>query len=191
MFLLIPVMLTLLFLLGFAIIMLGGFIAEYIERRRKRPIFQKYLERMLHLKTSEISWCKRENLYGLINIFKKRLPLKIKNPKTIEKIIDDIEIYSLGKITNLMIGARLGPALGLMGTLIPLGPGLMALGTGNISILANSLVVAFTTTIIGLFTGSLFYIIAQIKRRWYLNDLNDLRFIQECVEYAHETKTET
>lgn len=69
------------------------------------------------------------------------------------------------EITDLL--ARSGPILGLMGTLIPLGPGLTALGTGNIDILATALTVAFDTTVVGLLIGLIAYAIGRVRRRWY------------------------
>ncbi len=62
---------------------------------------------------------------------------------------------------------RIAPMLGLMGTLIPLGPGLSALGSGDISILTTAMTVAFDTTIIGLFTGVIGFVLARLRRRWY------------------------
>lgn len=69
------------------------------------------------------------------------------------------------EITDLL--ARSGPILGLMGTLIPLGPGLTALGNGNIDILATALTVAFDTTVVGLLVGLLAYAMGRVRRRWY------------------------
>jgi len=69
------------------------------------------------------------------------------------------------EITDLL--TRSGPILGLMGTLIPLGPGLTALGNGNIDILATALTVAFDTTVVGLLIGLVTYSIGRIRRRWY------------------------
>ncbi len=63
--------------------------------------------------------------------------------------------------------ARSGPILGLMGTLIPLGPGLTALGAGNIDILATALTVAFDTTVVGLLVGLVAYVLSRVRRRWY------------------------
>ena len=64
---------------------------------------------------------------------------------------------------------RIAPMLGLMGTLIPLGPGLSALGTGDISILTTAMTVAFDTTIIGLFAGIIGFVLGRMRRRWYDN----------------------
>jgi len=64
---------------------------------------------------------------------------------------------------------RIAPMLGLMGTLIPLGPGLSALGTGDISILTTAMTVAFDTTIIGLLAGIMGFVLGRMRRRWYDN----------------------
>jgi hypothetical protein len=63
--------------------------------------------------------------------------------------------------------ARTGPMLGLMGTLIPLGPGLAALGRGDVAILAQAVTVAFDTTVMGLLVGVLAFITGRLRRRWY------------------------
>lgn len=63
--------------------------------------------------------------------------------------------------------ARVGPMLGLMGTLIPLGPGLAALGRGELDVLAQAVTVAFNTTVLGLLAGILGFVIGRLRRRWY------------------------
>lgn len=69
---------------------------------------------------------------------------------------------------------RIAPMLGLMGTLIPLGPGLSALGTGDISILTTAMTVAFDTTIIGLLAGIMGFVLGRMRRRWYDNAMQQL-----------------
>ncbi|MFP4615103.1 MAG: MotA/TolQ/ExbB proton channel family protein [Thiohalorhabdus sp.] len=63
--------------------------------------------------------------------------------------------------------ARVGPMLGLMGTLIPLGPGLAALGRGELETLARAVTVAFDTTVMGLLVGIVGFILGRVRRRWY------------------------
>lgn len=63
--------------------------------------------------------------------------------------------------------ARIGPMLGLMGTLIPLGPGLAALGRGEMDALAQAVTVAFNTTVLGLLAGILGFLVGRLRRRWY------------------------
>ncbi|PLY09040.1 MAG: flagellar motor protein MotA [Arcobacter sp.] len=67
---------------------------------------------------------------------------------------------------------RLAPMLGLMGTLIPLGPGLAALGDGDVQILSTAMSVAFDTTVLGLLAGMTGFVIARLRRRWYDKALN-------------------
>lgn len=62
---------------------------------------------------------------------------------------------------------RLAPMLGLMGTLIPLGPGLAALGDGELRILTTAMTVAFDTTVIGLLVGMIGFVLGRLRRRWY------------------------
>ncbi|MCB9661990.1 MAG: MotA/TolQ/ExbB proton channel family protein [Sandaracinaceae bacterium] len=75
--------------------------------------------------------------------------------------------------------ARVGPMLGLMGTLVPLGPGLSALGEGDPSTLSSAVTVAFDTTVLGLLIGMAGFVSGRLRRRWY-----DALFIQE--ETLHE-----
>ncbi|MCY0963887.1 MotA/TolQ/ExbB proton channel family protein [Parathalassolituus penaei] len=75
--------------------------------------------------------------------------------------------YASRRLERSDLLTRSGPILGLMGTLIPLGPGLTALGNGNIDILATALTVAFDTTVMGLLIGLLAYVISRVRRRWY------------------------
>ena len=74
-------------------------------------------------------------------------------------------------IDRLKILVRIGPGLGLMGTLIPMGTGLASLGNGEMETLASNLVVAFTTTVVGLAIGLLSYVFLTLKQRWVEADI--------------------
>ncbi|HVY95903.1 MAG TPA: MotA/TolQ/ExbB proton channel family protein [Solirubrobacterales bacterium] len=71
--------------------------------------------------------------------------------------------------TRLLV--RAGPALGLMGTLIPLAPGLAALGDGNVSALAENLRDAFGATVVGLLVGTVAFALTLARTRMYTEDL--------------------
>lgn len=72
-----------------------------------------------------------------------------------------------GRIERADLIARVGPMLGLMGTLIPLGPGLAALGRGELQTLAQAVTVAFDTTVLGLLVGIVGFVLGRVRRRWY------------------------
>lgn len=63
--------------------------------------------------------------------------------------------------------ARIPPMLGLMATIIPLGPGLAALGQGNPAQLASAVTVAFDATVLGLVAGIGGLVVGKLRRRWY------------------------
>ena len=71
------------------------------------------------------------------------------------------------RIERADIIARVGPMLGLMGTLIPLGPGLAALGDGDLDTLGKAVLVAFDTTVLGLLVGIVGFVVGRLRRRWY------------------------
>lgn len=91
---------------------------------------------------------------------------------------------SIVKLSELL--ARLAPMLGLLGTLIPLGPGIIALGQGDTYTLSTSLLTAFDTTIAGLAAAALAIVVSAIRRRWYREYGSVLEAL--CTEVLELTK---
>ena len=83
------------------------------------------------------------------------------------------------KPTDLL--SKLGPMFGLLGTLIPLGPGIIALGQGDTMTLSQSLMTAFDTTIAGLIVAAIAIVISTIRRGWYNNYMSVLEPVMDCV----------
>lgn len=77
--------------------------------------------------------------------------------------------------------SKLGPMFGLLGTLIPLGPGIIALGQGDTYTLSQSLLTAFDTTIAGLGCAAVATVISTIRKSWYGNYMSILEALSECV----------
>jgi len=93
------------------------------------------------------------------------------------KALADFDYRSLRRLERSRILVRAGPALGLMGTLIPLAPALAALAAGNVVILTENLRVAFSITILGLLIGAGAFAISLVRDRLYSHDLSDLEFV--------------
>jgi len=91
------------------------------------------------------------------------------------------------KITDVI--SRIGPMFGLLGTLIPLGPGIIALGRGDTFTLSTSFLTAFDTTIAGLIAAAVAFVISAIRKKWYANYMSILELVMESVlevENSHE-----
>ena len=90
------------------------------------------------------------------------------------------------KITDLT--SRVAPMFGLMGTLIPLGPGLIALGKGDAATLSSSLLIAFDTTVAGLISGAVSYVVSGIRKGWYEEYMIGLETIMETILDVQNTE---
>ncbi|BAV65918.1 MotA/TolQ/ExbB proton channel family protein [Sphingobium cloacae] len=76
---------------------------------------------------------------------------------------------------------KLGPSLGLIGTLIPMGSSLAAMAGGNLGAMAGQMVVAFTSTIIGLATGTVAYGLVVLRQGWVSASIREQRYLAEVV----------
>lgn len=76
---------------------------------------------------------------------------------------------------------RVGPSLGLLGTLIPMGSSLASMAAGNLEAMAGQMVVAFTSTIIGLATGTLAYVVSAARQNWVTETIREQRYLAEQI----------
>lgn len=84
-------------------------------------------------------------------------------PETAQKL----NAVARARVGRADVLARIGPMLGLMGTLIPLGPGLSALGRGDVASLASAVTAAFDTTVLGLAVGIVGFCLGRARRGRY------------------------
>ena len=103
------------------------------------------------------------------------------SPAHVQRLLADFEIAADKDLSVSKTLAKLGPMLGLMGTLIPMGPALVGLSTGDIASMAYNMQVAFATTVVGLFSSAIGFITQQVKQRWYLQDMTNLEFIAGLI----------
>lgn len=85
-----------------------------------------------------------------------------------------IELHLLKLLEPLRITSRVAPMLGLVATMIPMGPALVAVASGNSQGIAQNLVVAFSAVVVALLSASITYVVLSVRRRWLLAELNDL-----------------
>ena len=191
----IPVLVILLVIVIITIIALGGIIAEYTSRR-KVPVGT--IRDLIYEINAAGSIEELKNVISNANIPKsqKKVLNEIASSESLgvtsrealaRKLFEFEEEKTLKTLQRTDIITRIGPTLGLMGTLIPMGPGLAALGAGDINTLASSLTVAFNTTIVGIGSGALCYVIGKIRSGWYDRYLSDLdALIDSVVDYMNK-----
>lgn len=95
----------------------------------------------------------------------------------IAKRLAEYDYRSVKRLERTRILVRMGPALGLMGTLIPLSPALAALGEGDVERLTNDLRVAFSVTVAGLIVGAIAFAVSLVRDRMYDQDYSDVEYV--------------
>uniref|UniRef100_A0A7C4W341 MotA/TolQ/ExbB proton channel family protein n=1 Tax=Geoglobus ahangari TaxID=113653 RepID=A0A7C4W341_9EURY len=182
--LLYPVILSLIVLVVYSLMKIGELVAESARRSRDFNVLREICKTLKFREAlEELS---KMNLNRLLRDFVEDLKRINPTKEDIEKILQDYELRIAKELEIPRILARIGPMLGLMGTLIPLGPALMALSEGNVEQLATNLITAFATTVLGLIVGGVGYVSFLIKKRWYLQDLSDMEYISKTLGGFHE-----
>jgi len=98
------------------------------------------------------------------------------------KQLAEIELEATRRLEQTRVLVRFGPILGLMGTLIPISPALVALASGDVKTLADNLVVAFSATTVGLLVGGLAYTMTTVRDRLYAQDVSDIEYLLDELE---------
>lgn len=98
------------------------------------------------------------------------------------KRLNDLELAITKRLERTRLLVRVGPVLGLMGSLIPVGPALVALSRGDVATLSTNLVIAFTTAVDGLLVGGLAYVVSTVRDRRYTQDVSDIEYVLETLE---------
>ncbi len=119
-----------------------------------------------------------------LNAYRKKLELEIAHcgdhlDARLERLLQSAELDASRRLDRVRFVIKVGPALGLMGTLIPMGVSLASLAEGNIPKMAGSMVTAFTATVAGLACGVVSYIIALLRENWARADIREMEFLTE------------
>ena len=187
----VPVVVLLVLFLLAAVALVGWLIAEYCTERRHLKVALPAL--MEQLRTADDREAVIEQS-GLLRRQKDALLELLRHPDFTDATREALAVELLEreqdryddivKLSELL--ARLAPMLGLLGTLIPLGPGIIALGQGDTYTLSTSLLTEFDTTIAGLVAAAFAIVVSSIRRRWYREYGSLLEAL--CTEVLELTK---
>ena len=187
--LLVPVVVGLLYFFVNSILLLGIFFNQYLTHSKQTKLLKKTLDSlraddMKKLKV-EAGKLPQSNFTGFLhNIIEA--PSKAYS----NRLLADYEVRADAELGKYKLLTKFGPILGLMGTLIPMGPALAGLATGDVASMAYNMQIAFATTVVGLFVGAIGYVLLQIKQRWFVAELADLEFIADLKEQNTSNTTD-
>lgn len=178
--LLVPVIVLLIFFFGRALLLIGSFFGQYLAIRRTESLITKELDGLNKDNVSTLSERLPKKNPSLVVTSMNRL-LMADSAAMRQRLLSDFEIAADKDLSTSKTLSKMGPMLGLMGTLIPMGPALVGLSTGDIASMAYNMQVAFATTVVGLFAAAIGFITQQVKQRWYLQDMTNLEFVAELL----------
>lgn len=178
--LLVPTLVLLLVFMAGALVMLGGLAREWAERRAMAGGWRPFV---LGLRTGigDADGFRSLRLNGYPGRLQRSVRGIENQPRLMSKCLEDIELDMARRLGRLSFVTRTGPMLGLVGTLVPLGPALAALAAGDMQSLSGNLVIAFTTTVFGIIVGSIAFGTAIVRRCWYEQDMSDLEFVARSL----------
>ncbi len=178
--LLYPVLFLLVVLTGWILIYSGSFFAEWLERIRLKKYPPERLPRIIRQDDNPGVFSHRVNSY--IKDIQRLLNNEDQSTEAeIENFLQEKTLNLWKSLDRSRMVIRIGPSLGLIGTLIPMGTGLAALGQGDMTKLSSDLVIAFTTTVVGLTVGIVAYFFYSIKRRWVEEDIKNIELATEIL----------
>lgn len=187
--LLVPVIVGLLYFFVNSILLLGIFFNQYLTHSKQTKLLKKTLDSLraddMEKLTVEAGKLPQSNFTDfLCNI------VEAPNKAYSNRLLADYEVRADAELGKYKLLTKFGPILGLMGTLIPMGPALAGLATGDVASMAYNMQIAFATTVVGLFVGAIGYVLLQIKQRWFVAELADLEFIADLKEQNTSNTTD-
>ncbi|WP_440876416.1 MotA/TolQ/ExbB proton channel family protein [Thalassotalea sp. PLHSN55] len=160
-----PVIILICALAVYALYMVGRFCSQWVLRKKARLDYSRQIHQLDKVQITTHAG------YPIHNYF-------INNPSASD---DELEVVALKQLENLRIVTRIAPMLGLIATMIPMGPALQALADGNIQGISENLIIAFAAVIWGLAISTVTFWPASVKKRWCANELINIRKIKEAM----------
>lgn len=186
--LLVPVIVLLIILFIRSLLLIGSFFGQYVAIRKTEALLKQEFDQLTPDTVAGLGERLPERAGTLVIGYIRRMLETGKSQAHRQRLLADYEIMADKDLAISKTLSKMGPMLGLMGTLIPMGPALVGLSTGDISSMAYNMQVAFATTVVGLFAAAIGFITQQVKQRWYLQDMTHLKFLAELL---NENKKES
>ena len=186
--LLVPVIVLLILLFFRSLLLVGSFFGQYVSIRKTDKLIREQMETLYVNNVDHFAEKLPEKSNSLVVMFMKRILAEQQNKAQVQRLLANFEIAADKDLSISKTLTKLGPILGLMGTLIPMGPALVGLSTGDIASMAYNMQVAFATTVIGLEAGATGFLTQQVKQRWYLQDMTNLACLVEVLNEKNEKR---
>ena len=179
--LLIPDIIILLILFGRSLLLTGSFYNQFMTKRKND---KKLIHLIAELDAGSVSNLKQalpENDNALFVRYLRDILSKPASDAYADFMLSNFENEADKDLSISKLLSKMGPVLGLIGTLIAMSPALVGLSTGDIAGMAYNMQVVFATTVVGLVVSAIGLVTLQFKQRWYARDLNNLEYVTRII----------
>jgi biopolymer transport protein ExbB/TolQ len=185
--LLIPDIILLLILFGRALLLAGGFYNQMMIKRRNDALFGQKIKALSSAGVDELRSLLPEKDNSLfVKYLRDLLASASAGEAYADYLLSSLENEVDKDLSLSKMLAKMGPVLGLIGTLIAMSPALVGLSTGDISGMAYNMQVVFATTVVGLVISAVGLVTLQFKQRWYAKDVYSLEYVSRILNAENE-----
>ena len=175
--LLIPDIIVLLVLFVRALFLVGSFYNQYITKYKNERQLRPILNQLTPKRMEELQAALPEKDNSLYIKYLRAILARPADDTYADYMITNFENDAEKDVVTSKLLAKVGPVLGLIGTLIAMSPALTGLSQGDISKMASNMQVVFATTVVGLVVSLVGLVTLQFKQRWYAKEVNQLDYI--------------
>lgn len=175
--LLIPDIIVLLVLFVRALLLVGSFYNQYITKYKNERQLRPILQQLTPERIEELQAVLPEKDNSLFVKYLRAILARPADDAYADYMITNFENEAEKDVVTSKLLAKVGPVLGLIGTLIAMSPALTGLSQGDISKMASNMQVVFATTVVGLVVSLVGLVTLQFKQRWYAKEINQLDYI--------------
>lgn len=185
--LLVPVIVLLILFFARALLLIGGFFGQYLHEKRTVEKLHNTIRQLIPTALCDFAQSLPAKSDSVVTTYIKAIAAAAGNDSKIDLLLTEYEIEADKSIATPKVLSKMGPVLGLMGTLIPMGPALVGLASGDIASMAYNMQVAFATTVVGLVISAIGFVTQQARERWAVSDLATLEYFADIVKQSTDT----
>lgn len=185
--LLVPVIVALILLFLRSLLLIGSFFGQYLMLRKTAAHVRTALTDVTLETLDQVAQKLPQKSNAPVIGYIRQMIAARDSQAEVQRLLAEYEIAADRDLSTSKLLSKLGPMLGLMGTLIPMGPALAGLATGDIESMARNMQVAFSTTVTGLVSAAIGFVTQQVKQRWYQQDMTQLEYLAEILNSSNRS----
>lgn len=166
---------------GRSLLLVGSFYNQLITKFKNDKTFEDVIKKLTPNTIPELKKLLPEKNNSLYVKYMRDLLNHEPSVAYSDFLISNFENEAEKDISTSKLLAKIGPVLGLIGTLIAMSPALTGLSSGDISGMAYNMQVVFATTVVGLVVSLIGLVTLQFKQRWYAKETNNLDYIAQIL----------